>query len=273
MLISHFEAAELQKLLKQEDEEFRFSIDLGKTFNTFHKDKFRNINFKKIIKNKNSVFFCEEDGSLFKIQTFSEVTNKPVRLAPTKLFNPPIIEIAGVRMHNIVHIEDLNPITDAKNKTESLDSQNSYIMEVGFGLGYTALNILKDKNKIDSYEIDPAVIQIAKENPWSNEVFASSDFNLVNTDIYLSISSIKDNTYDNIMFDPPRFINAESLYSPSFYKELHRVLKNSGKIYHYIGRPRDKFKGQDIFPRVKKNLEESGFVNVDRSYLGVIAYK
>jgi predicted methyltransferase len=57
------------------------------------------------------------------------------------------------------------------------------------------------------------------------------------------------------MHDPPRFSFAGELYSLEFYKELFRILKTNGRIFHYLGNP----KKNTLKKGVKRRLEEAGF--------------
>ena len=60
------------------------------------------------------------------------------------------------------------------------------------------------------------------------------------------------------MHDPPTSSLGGALFSREFYKELLRVLKPGGILYHYIGDPDSKSGGRDT-AAVGKRLKEAGF--------------
>ena len=52
------------------------------------------------------------------------------------------------------------------------------------------------------------------------------------------------------------------LYGLQFYKDLHRVLKKGGVLFHYIGNPSSKESGR-LYKGIKSRLGEVGFVNIE----------
>jgi len=64
-----------------------------------------------------------------------------------------------------------------------------------------------------------------------------------------------------VYHDPPRFSFAGELYSGAFYRELFRVMKRGGRLFHYTGTPNER-KGKSFLKGVKRRLVESGFSDV-----------
>jgi predicted methyltransferase len=67
---------------------------------------------------------------------------------------------------------------------------------------------------------------------------------------------------------------AGELYSASFYRQLLRILRPSGRLYHYIGNPSSK-SGRGVTRGVIRRLYEAGFRRIKpypRAF-GVVAYK
>lgn len=64
------------------------------------------------------------------------------------------------------------------------------------------------------------------------------------------------------------------LYSGAFYRELHRILKRNGRLFHYAGDPESKASG-GMTRGVIRRLQEAGFTRVVRhaEAHGVVAYK
>ncbi|MGB9827929.1 MAG: methyltransferase, partial [Thermosphaera sp.] len=64
------------------------------------------------------------------------------------------------------------------------------------------------------------------------------------------------------------------LYGLDFYKELYRVIKPGGILYHYTGLPGFK-SNYSILKGIKNRLERAGFIRVyfDEESQGFIAWK
>ena len=77
-----------------------------------------------------------------------------------------------------------------------------------------------------------------------------------------------------IIHDPPSFSLAGDLYSGTFYRQLFRVLKRGGRLFHYIGDPNSKASG-GVTRGALRRLQEAGFARVVRrpEAFGVVAYK
>ena len=76
------------------------------------------------------------------------------------------------------------------------------------------------------------------------------------------------------MHDPPAFGLAGELYSLEFYARALRVLRQGGRMFHYIGAPRSD-SGARVTKGVVRRLRDAGFVKVapvPRAF-GVVAVK
>ncbi|HRW51172.1 MAG TPA: spermine synthase, partial [Caldilinea sp.] len=81
-------------------------------------------------------------------------------------------------------------------------------------------------------------------------------------------------SFDAIIHDPPMFSLAGELYSLAFYRELLRVLRRGGRLFHYIGNPESK-SGATVTRGVVRRLTEAGFRRVQEraQAFGVVAVK
>ncbi|MCX8178584.1 MAG: hypothetical protein N3D75_02005 [Candidatus Aenigmarchaeota archaeon] len=118
------------------------------------------------------------------------------------------------------------------------------------------------------------MVKIAKLNKYSSHLFTKENIFLSINDSFKAVKSIKSSFFDFIIHDPPRFSFAPELYSLEFYKELFRILKSRGKMYHYVGTPGQK-SGKNIPKGIVNRLLLSGFNKAYRDVKsqGVIALK
>ena len=82
-------------------------------------------------------------------------------------------------------------------------------------------------------------------------------------------------SFDSVIHDPPRFSLAGELYSEEFYREIFRVLRRSGRLFHYTGNPHLLRKGSGFVDGVIRRLKSAGFRNVKKvdRLMGVSAQK
>ena len=166
------------------------------------------------------------------------------------------IEIDGVRMHQT---KNKNPWKDSEDKVKELNpTKNSKVLDICTGLGYTAIIEANKGCFVTTIEKDENVLQIMKENPKSKKLFENQLIKIINADTFQEIRKMKGDSFGFIMHDPPRFSFAGELYSLEFYKQLFRVLKKNGRLFHYLGNP----KGNALKKGVKRRLEEAGFVKI-----------
>ncbi|XRP96739.1 class I SAM-dependent methyltransferase [Methanocaldococcus sp. 16A] len=220
---------------------------------------------KKIAKDEGHIYFIK-DGEVFK----AAISNSGYyKLVPTI---PPTIEINGIRMHRT---KEVNPYEDTQNKINSVKvKKGEKVLDTCMGLGYTAIEAYKRGAEVITIEKNPNVLELAKINPYSEELF-KGNIKIILGDAYEVIKTFKDEEFDVVIHDPPRFSLAGHLYSEEFYKEIFRVLKPGGRLFHYVGNPGKKYKGKDLQKGVMERLRKVGFVNVRRveKALGVVAIK
>ena len=229
--------------------------------------KLDELQLKKPIKDDKSCFLIQ-DNSLAKIQLFSEQTNKFYKLVPTK--DAPTIEISGIRMHVT---KGMSPMEDTKRKIESIMPISGIVLDTCMGLGYTAILASKNADFVFTCEKDENVIEIAKVNPWSEELFGNKKINVLNASIFNQIKNFKNNMFDAVIHDPPRLSLATELYSLNFYEQLLRVLKKDGKLYHYTGNPGSKNRKINLAANVSKRLKQAGFKDIEKVHYGLTSLK
>lgn len=276
MIITHFEAEQLLEANKKWLKYIEISLDLNisktkvKIEDNFiifpDYQKFEESQLKKSIKDNTSCFLIK-DNSLVKIQLFSEQTNKFYKLVPTK--DAPTLEISGIRMHAT---KGITPMEDTKRKIQAISPIKGIVLDTCTGLGYTAIAASKFAFVI-TCEKDENVIEMAQLNPWSKELFNNKKINILKADIFNEIKNFKNDMFNTIIHDPPRLSLATELYSLDFYKQLFRVLKKNGKLYHYTGSPGSKFRKINLAKNVSERLRKASFSNIKKAHYGLTARK
>ncbi|WP_461865895.1 class I SAM-dependent methyltransferase [Thermococcus sp.] len=192
------------------------------------------------------------------------------KLVPTI---PPTIEINGIRMHRT---KGTDPMKDTESKVNAVrPGEGETVLDTCMGLGYTAIEAARRGAYVITIERDRNVIELARINPWSWELFHSQNIQVIHGDAFDVIKRFRDGTFDVIIHDPPRFSLAGQLYSEEFYRELFRVLRPGGRLFHYVGNPGKKYRRRDLQRGVMERLRKVGFKNVKRveEALGVVARK
>ena len=169
------------------------------------------------------------------------------------------IKIDGVRMHQTARV---TPKKDAEARIRLLRVKPGYFaLDVCTGLGYSSLELARAGCRVLTVEKDENVLELAGKNPASEGLFNNPKIQIEIADACAFVPTLSDHTFDVICHDPPRLSFAGELYSASFYRELFRVLKTGGRIFHYTGKPGEKT-GKNIPRGVKERLTEVGFSNI-----------
>ncbi len=213
--------------------------------------------------------FVIEGGEPRSIQLFSEFTNRLYSLMPTP--TAPTMLVSGIPMHRI---KGTDPYHDTQEKIKTLKPVVGRVLDTATGLGYTAIEAAKTADHVVTIELDPAVLDIARLNPWSQALFDNPNITQLVGDSYEVIEEFDDETFERIIHDPPTLSLAGHLYAGDFYTELHRVLRRGGRLFHYVGNPQSK-SGRTITAGVMRRLREAGFSRVARRprAFGVLAFR
>ncbi len=227
------------------------------------------------------------EGELEKIQRFSEEYNRLYSLMPTT--DAPTMLISGIPMHRI---KGTDPQRDTQSKiraarpfawkTKGSDTTPPLVLDTATGLGYTAIaaaRVAEQSNlppaaRVITIELDPTALDICRRNPWSRELFDNPRIEQRLGDSGEVVPAFDDATFTQIIHDPPMFGLAGHLYSTEFYRELYRVLRARGRLFHYIGDPNSK-SGKTTTRGVLNRLEQAGFQRIQRvpQAFGVTAVK
>ena len=194
-----------------------------------------------------------------------------IKLVPTP-WGPPTFEIDGIKMLPTARV---SPFEDAQHKVALIEPRGKAILDTCGGLGYFAAWCLQGQpNRVLSYEKNPDVIWLRSLNPWSPEAdpARAARLTLTQADVVERIPAIPDASIDAVLHDPPRFGIAGELYSEAFYRQLARVLKRKGKLFHYTGAPNKNSRGRDLASEVSNRLRHADFA-AEPSADGILAVK
>lgn len=217
---------------------------------------------------QNSCYHIEA-GTAYKIQRFSEETNRYYSLMPTQ--TAPTLLISGTLMHRI---KGTDPWQDTRGKITAVGRLSGQVLDTATGLGYTAIQAARRSAQVTTIELDPVVLEIAELNPWSQELFSRTNITRIIGDTSKEILKFEDNYFHSIIHDPPVFTMAGDLYGRTFYEQLYRILQPGGRLFHYIGDPESK-SGGSITGGVIQRLTETQFIDIKRKphAFGVTARK
>ena len=267
--ISFLQAREILSAIEQGKTKIRILMDLGLTpTNVEINYKFREagtsgvkISFKdleEVLQNPLVCYLLEKNRPMQKLSLFSADTNRFYKLVPSQ--DAPTIEISGIRMHRT---QERTPWQDTLDKIGTIAPLKGRVLDTCCCLGYTAIAAAKEHRVVQvfTFERDSNVLEMTDYNPWSRELHLDRKIKLTLGDISGGIEMFSTRFFDAIVHDPPRFSLAPELYSLEFYKKLLRVMKEHGKLFHYVGNPGEK-RGKNYVKGVISRLREAGFTDV-----------
>lgn len=278
IVLSHFQVEPILKARLEGRETLLVSLDLGLTQSEvklgeegvfFPDGQFLFWEELEEIAENRTTCFEVADNHLERIQLFSEEMNRFYSLYPTP--RAPTLMVSGIVMHRI---KGIDPYEDTLRKIQCLAPVLGVVLDTATGLGYTAIEAAKTAERVVTIEIDPLVLEMARRNPWSQALFDNPKIEQIIGDATEEVSKMASEIFSRILHDPPTIRIAGELYSGDFYRELYRVLRRGGRLFHYVGDLESK-SGSVTVKGVMRRLKEAGFSRVLRvpEAFGVVAYK
>jgi predicted methyltransferase len=278
IVLSHFQVAPLLRARRAGDSLAYTSLDLGLTTSTVVLEALsiilpdgQRLSWETIeeIGHNESTCFAIEDNSAIKVQFFSEFLSRFYSLMPTE--RAPTLLISGIPMHRI---KGIDPYQDTLSKLRTIAPIAGQVLDTCTGLGYTAIEAAKTAEGVVTIELDPTVLEVARLNPWSQQLSGNARIQQIIGDSFEEIQTFDDKAFSRIMHDPPTFSLAGDLYSGEFYRQLYRVLRRKGRLFHYIG-DLDSRSGRNVVRGVVRRLQEAGFSQIVRkpAAFGLVAHK
>ena len=198
-------------------------------------------------------------GGARPVSVFSSTTGWARTLMPTE--DAPTTLVAGFPMHRI---RGATPLADTAAKVRALGRPRGRVLDTATGLGYTAIELAKTATEVVSVELDPAALELARRNPWSAALFAGDAVRVLVGDVAELVAAFEPSSFAAVLHDPPTMQLAGALYSTAFYRQLRRVLKPGGRLFHYVGDPAGRA-GAARTRGVSQRLREAGFRNLRRA--------
>lgn len=223
---------------------------------------------EEISANENACY-CIKDNVPVAIRGFSETLGRAYSLMPTP--GAPVMLIAGFSMHRF---KDIEPLQAALAMVSPLMPVHGHILDTTTGLGYTTIEVSRRASHVTTIELCPVAQAMARMNPWSRELFGNPKISQIMGDSFEKVVTFADNFFSGVIHDPPTMSLAGDLYSGKFYKQIHRIVKPRGRMFHYLGNP-ESSTGAGVTRGVVKRLYEAGFEKVisQPKAFGVVAYK
>jgi len=273
--LSPFNITLLIKALEQEAKTLTISPDLNLSQTSIELsnqsvvlgEKLFDIDELKKIAEKLSGVILVKNGEPEKLEFFA---GKYYKLRPTAE-SAPTVEIDGIRMHRT---KTVDPGEDSRRKVQYAVKPGDAVLDTCSGLGYTAiLAVKKGADNVVTCEKDHQILQIRRKNPHS-AALSDDKITVMSGDVFDLIKGFSAGQFDSVIHDPPRFSLAGDLYGSEFYRQLNRVLKRRGRLFHYTGDPYSKGRGRNFTEGVLRRLESAGFKPVHKPEdLGVFAVK
>lgn len=221
---------------------------------------------KRIVKKTQRIFLCS-DGDMVPLEDRSRGYYK---LVPTA--GAPLLEISGVKMHIS---KGTDPFASASDMAKHAVSKGDKVLDCCSGLGYAAIAAHRlGASEVLTIELSHEVMGLRAQNPWSKDLEKEGIVQRQGSSFEL-ITTMPSISFDSVVHDPPRFSLAGELYSEEFYREIFRVLRRDGRLFHYTGNPHVIKKGSSFVDGVIRRLKAAGFRNVEKveHLMGVRAQK
>ncbi|HZT42481.1 MAG TPA: methyltransferase domain-containing protein [Chthonomonadaceae bacterium] len=268
IVLSHLQVAPMLKARAEGAEVFSVSLDLNCTRSevrlgaegvVFPDGQHLSWEALEEIHAHETACYLIQDNTAERIVFFSEAFQRTYSLLPTE--NAPTMLLAGFPMHRI---KGIDPQEDTRRKIGAVAPIIGRVLDTATGLGYTAIEAAKTAAEVVTIELDPVALEVARRNPWSQELFTDSRIKQRIGDAFEVVQTLEDRSFDRILHDPPTFRLAGQLYSERFYTQLFRVLKRGGRLFHYIG-DLDSASGRSVAKGVVRRLQQAGFQQVERA--------
>jgi predicted methyltransferase len=277
-VLSRFQAAELLQAKANGLKKIMVSLDLGLSQQDVRldpggiaTDKEFLLSWEQLqtIADSENNCFRVLNNNIEEIRGYSESSRRVFSLFPTT--DAPALIMSGFTMHRF---KDISPRRAALEMVRAAAPVRGRVLDTATGLGYTAIAAAQSAAAVITIELDPGSLEMARANPWSQELFHHPAISLIVGDSSEQIAKFPDGHFSVIIHDPPSLSLAGDLYSGAFYQQAWRVLSGNGRMFHYLGDPNSVL-GSRVTKGVVNRLSTAGFRRIipKPSAYGVLACK
>jgi len=274
-LLSCYQAKDILAARQRGEVSVRSSLDLGKTECEWQLDddgaRSGSVTLAwaalEEVAENDSVCFALDGAEPEPVRVFSHESNRSFQLWPTH--KAPALVISGFLMHRV---RDVTPDEGAAAMVRALGKVRGRLLDTTTGLGYAAIAATRIAVEVVTIEIEPVARELARENPWSQELFDNPRLSLREGDSSQLIDEFAEGSFAAVLHDPPAINLAGELYAGEFYARVRRLLSRNGRFFHYIGDPNSPSGGRTT-KGVVKRLHDAGFsrVSIVKEAFGVLA--
>lgn len=278
LVFSHFWARVVLEAIERGIEEPEVSFDLGRTQTRALLSQAGlqlpdgaelAVDALRAVAENERVCFRIDGGEATPIRSYCSKSERVFQLYPTS--TSPALWISGFTMHRISGVA---PHEGAQAMVDALHPRGGRLLDTTTGLGYAAIYASQCAGEVVTLEVEPECHSIARQNPWSRELFSTPHLTPRLGDSMEEIQLYPQESFDYVLHDPPAFSIAGQLYSQAFYDQVHRVLRRRGRFFHYVGDPASASGGR-VTQGVLRRLKSAGFqkVSPEKAAFGVLAVK
>ncbi|MFO8020477.1 MAG: hypothetical protein R6U96_17780 [Promethearchaeia archaeon] len=260
-ILGHKGMRKIKNAIESQKKEHTISLSLNLNLNTakvkispqtrsFTLPNGETLNFPRQFDPRKKVCYTIMDNQVHMMQTFDSKTDLFYQLVPTSY--RPILKISATPMHK-------KPFLDYLERKKL----RGKIFDGGTGLGYSAIIASRTADNVITIERDPNVLDLARYNPHSYDLFTKPNIKIIQADITEEIKKHHYEKFDNLIQDGGMVNSSGTFYSQEHAHELFRVLKWKGRLYFYLPRHGIK-KGRDFGAEQISRLKKAGFTLVKR---------
>ena len=275
-LLSHFQAKAMRIAKKSGETELEVSLDLNlsKSDVSLTEEGVRlpegqTLNWEQILeieKHPNACFQILEgrklgrtENEMEKVAFYSGQFKRSYALFPTE--KTPAMLLSGIPMHRV---KEIDPMESSLRMVRAIQPIFGDVLDTTTGLGYVTIGAAQTATRVVTIELDPAVIEVCRRNPWSQGLFTNPKIDQRIGSCEDVIQTLPDSSFNRIFHDPPTYQLSGELYSEIFYRQLYRVMKKGGRLFHYVGDLRSP-QGHSVSKGATIRLQNVGFTLVKRN--------
>jgi len=205
------------------------------------------------LKRDEKTCFLYQDGEFKRIRFTGDETGQVYELAETA--GRPMLKVSATPFHKWDFIKRIE-------EDAARGLIKGTVLDVGTGLGYTAIAAAKTAKRVITVEHDPHIIQLQTINPWSHPLVAEN-IEQIDGDVCDYIETVEPGSFDTIILDGGTPRSSGYFFSQRNYDGMRQALKRGGTLYHYLP-DHGVQHGRDFPGEVISRIKKAGFLDIKR---------